>query len=242
LKPYDIPVTGTSVVVTLPHPYAGADHPCHYRVADVRDRQVTLHAEDRMAEPGPPAGVPCLVRSDLGGRRSSCEALVVASTRSVLIVDVASDPRQHPRYRRPCTVRLEVPDTDLGVVEGVLEDISAGGMRVHTPVLLPLDQRVFVSLVLADTPAIIAIGEVRGMHSGDRPHDLVARLQFTLIAPSHRARLTMLLDSQACVSLASSMGPLVRQWHGTGLGPFGVGLVMMNGEAPRVKRELLAVS
>lgn len=194
MKHYATPAIHTSVLVTLPQPYGDAGSPTSYRVAEVRDRQVVLHSEGRSGEPRPLAGVPCLVRSELGGRRSSCEALVVASTTSVLIVDVARDPRQHPRYRRPCTVRLEVPDTDLGVVEGVLEDMSAGGMRVHTPALLPVDSRVFVSIMPADTQPILAIAEVRGLHHAERPDDLVARLEFTLMAPSHQARLAMLLE------------------------------------------------
>ena len=42
-------------------------------------------------------------------------------------------------------------------------------------------------------------------------------------------------SGSACLSLASSMGPLFRQWHGTGSGVVGVGLVSMADHGPGVK-------
>ena len=195
MSQYKLPEVGAPVLVTLPRPYGRADAISRYTVADVRERQLTLRSEQPSVDPAPPPGVPCLVGAMMpGGRRSSCEAVVVASGVSMLIVDVARDPRQHPRYRRPCKVTLEVPDMGLGVVEGVLEDLSAGGMRVHCPALLPLDHRVFVSILLSDTQPILAIGEVRGVDRGDGAGDLVARVQFTMMSPSHRTRLATLLE------------------------------------------------
>ncbi|HZQ88240.1 MAG TPA: PilZ domain-containing protein [Acidimicrobiales bacterium] len=190
-----LPAAGTLVLVTLPHPYARVDAPARYTVADVRGRQLTLLCEEQFGAPDPPSGVPCLVGTiDIDGRRSSCEAVVVASGASMVIVDVVPDPRQHPRYRRACKVRLEVPDSDLGVIDGVLEDLSAGGLRVHSPVVIPVDQRVFVSVLFADTHGVLAIAEVRGVQRGRTEGDFVMRLQFTLMAPSHRARLAALLE------------------------------------------------
>jgi hypothetical protein len=191
---YTIPPSGAPVLVTLAHPYGDVDAPVPYRVADVRDRQLTLQSDVACAEPRPGAGVPCLVVAEDGGRGKTLEAVVVVAGSSMLIVDVGRDPRQHPRYRRPCKVRMEVPGAGLGVVEGVLEDISAGGARVRTPMPLPVDRRVFVSIVLADTQPILGIAEVRGLQRDRRNQELVARLQFTVMAPTHQARLALLLE------------------------------------------------
>ncbi|HVM67207.1 MAG TPA: PilZ domain-containing protein [Acidimicrobiales bacterium] len=191
---YAVPSVGAAVLVTLAEPYGSVDAPVPYRVSDVRDRQLTLHGDLQSGEPRPPAGVPCLVGSLEGTRGDTCEALVVGSGASMLIVDVARDPRQHPRYRRPSKVKLEVPGFQLGVVEGILEDISTGGIRVRTPVSLPLDQRAFVSILLADAHPILAIGEVRGVQRDDHGQGFVVRLQFTVMAPTHQARLALLLE------------------------------------------------
>jgi hypothetical protein len=189
-----LPSTGTPVLVTLPRRYARPGGQARYVVGDVQERQLTLLSDERCATV-PPAGLPCLVRAaGTEGRRSSMEAVIVASGASMLVIDVASDPRRHPRYRRSCRVTLEVPDGELGVVEGVLSDLSAGGLRVRCPVLLPVDQRVFVTVLFTETQPVHALAEVRGVHRGEGAGDLVVRLQFTLIAPSHRARLAALLE------------------------------------------------
>ena len=194
MAPYMIPTAGSAVLVTLAEPYGSVDAPVPYRVSDVRDRQLTLHGDLQTDVPRPPAGVPCLIGAVNGGRGSTCEGLVVISSNSMLIVDVARDPRQHPRYRRPCKVRLEVPGAQLGVVEGVLEDISTGGIRVRTAVPVPVDHRVFVSVLLADTFPILAIGEVRSEQLDTATSEFVHRLQFTTMAPTHQARLALLLE------------------------------------------------
>jgi hypothetical protein len=191
---HTLPGAGTWVLVTLPQPYASVESPARYTVADVRDRQLTLRPEERSAQPDPPPGVPCLVRSILpSGRQPSCEAVVVACGGSMLIVEVAAQPCLLPRYRRPCSVRIEVPDADLGVIEGVLEDLTASDVLVHLPVLLEPDHRVFVTVVLSDLQPLLALAVVRDVHRWD-DDDLVARLEFTAMAPSHRARLAALLE------------------------------------------------
>jgi hypothetical protein len=194
MNPQSVPAVGMPVLVSVPRQYASADSPIPARVADVHDRQLTLVTETSLGEAGPPAGVPCVITFACDGRQGRCEAAVIASGATMLIVDLAGDLRRHPRYRHAGTVRLEVPGTSLGVIEGVLEEISAGGLRVHTPVLLPLDARAFTSILLADTHPILAIAEVRGVQHGDVAQDLIARLQFTMMAPAHRTRLAMLLE------------------------------------------------
>jgi PilZ domain len=194
LNHYAIPPAGVPVHVTFPQPYGGGDWPVPYRVSGVSARQMTLWPVALVPEPKAPSGTPCLIGSTFGGRESLCEGVVVTSGPSTLVVDVARDPRRHPRYKRACKVRLEVPGRGLGVIEAELEDISTGGMRVRTPVPLPLDARVFVAVLLADTEPILAIAEVRGAHAGRAPNDRIARLQFTVMSPSHHARLATLLE------------------------------------------------
>jgi hypothetical protein len=189
---HPLPEAGTWVLVTLPQPYAPLDAPARYSVADVHGRQLALQPEERVAQPDPPPGVPCLVRSVLpDGRPATCEAVVVASGASMLIVEVVGEPP--PRYRHPCKVTIEVPDAGLGVIDGVLEDLSAEGLRVHADAVLDPDQRVFVTVQLTDLQPVVAIAEVREVHRWGED-DLVARLEFTVMAPSHRARLAALLE------------------------------------------------
>jgi len=194
MNAYAVPLVGASVALTFPEPYGNVEVPQIYRVVAVRPRQLVLWPHGQTGGAVPPPGVPCLVAPADGPGGSSCEAEVVSSGGSRLVVDIAPDPRQHPRYRRPCRVRLEVPGSGLGVVAAVLEDISAGGMRVHTTVLLPLDSRVFVSVLLAETQPILAIAQVRGVYRGAGPDSVVARLQFTMMPPTHAARLAALLE------------------------------------------------
>jgi c-di-GMP-binding flagellar brake protein YcgR len=112
----------------------------------------------------------------------------------MLVVDVDPDPRRHPRYGVACKVGLEVPGTELGAFAGILEDLSAGGMRVRTPVQLSPDQRVFVSIELPEAPPIQALAEVRGMHHRGSDDEFVARLQFTFMSSLHQGRLEALLE------------------------------------------------
>ena len=198
MQPFTHLAVGASVVVALPSPYGGPGSPRRYRVAAVLGREVTLRPEAGPIEPWPPAGAPCLIGSGAAAvRHESCEAVVVASSASMLIVEVVRDARRHVRFRVPCRARLEAPGTNLGVLEADVEDISMGGMRVRIPVLPPLDCRLFASVQVGDAPPILAISEVRGVHHGDEPGDLVVRLQFTVMAPSHQARLGALLEAPA---------------------------------------------
>jgi len=186
---------GSRVHVTLPEPYGRAGVPARYVVVDAYERELTLRPEAPPPAALPPVGTPCLIGPSLTEDcRSASEAIVVASGPSMLIVDVVvNDRRHHPRYRCACAVRVEVPGTAMGCVEGVLEDLSAGGLRARMPVLLPVDHRVFVSVLLPAAQPIAAIAVVRGAYwSGRRDHGL-SRLQFRLMAPSHRARLDALL-------------------------------------------------
>jgi len=190
---YTVPAVGALVLVTLPHPYAG---PVRCRVAAARDRELTLHLDGEAGEPAPPPGTPCLVASLAGDDPpTDCEAVVVALGASVLVVDMARDPRRHSRHRRPWAVRIEPVSTTAGVVDATVEDVSVGGMRVRGDVLLPVEARVFVSILLADAPPLPAIAEVRaaGAHPGGAGY--TARLQFTVMARSQYVRLATVLAS-----------------------------------------------
>ncbi len=142
-------------------------------------------------EPGLPLGAPCVINP--GHVEQERLAVVVAAGSSVLIVDVARDPRRHSRYRRPWPVTLEATCSELGVVETTLEEISVGGMRVRTPVLLPVDAHVFVSVMLPDEPPVLGLAEVRAGHADSDEDGFVARLQFIVMARSHYLRLATAL-------------------------------------------------
>jgi hypothetical protein len=188
---------GTAALVALPDPYGDGTSRATYTVADVRGRQLTLQSSLPCSGADIPSGVPCVVSWVERARGATREAIVVASTASALIVDVAPERRSHPRYRRTCPVRLQVPYSPLGVLDAVAVDISAGGMRVSTRVALPPDARVFVTIIPAAVPPVLDLAEVRGPRRGERPTEHIASLKFTLIAPSHAARLAALLQSPA---------------------------------------------
>ena len=193
LSPYAIPAVGTTVLVTLPDPH-GDGTPRRFRVVEARERVLTLNPEGQLGEPGPPAGTPCLVGAIASGRpRAQCEAVVVSAGALALVVDVAPDPRKHPRHQRPWKVKLEAPGTGIGVVEGTMEDISVGGMRAGTPVRLPVDARVFVTVLVDRSAPVLAIAEVRAAHARDDAEGFVARLQFTVMARWQYLRLAVLL-------------------------------------------------
>ncbi len=192
---YSLPPRGASVLVTLPKPYRRGSAPACYTVAGARGQRLTLLSDEQWGDLDAPPGAPCLVRSvHAQGRRLTCPALVVAAGASTLIVDAATDPRRHSRHRRAYRVRIEVLDSDIGVVDGISDDLSVGGMRVRTAIALPPDARAFVTVPLADAAPVLALAEVRGAR-GTTEADVghIARLKFTLIAPFQEGRLQALL-------------------------------------------------
>jgi hypothetical protein len=68
-------------------------------------------------------------------------------------------------------------------------------MRAYTAALLPLDSRVFVSVLPAETQPTRAIARVGGVYRGTGNDSVVTRLQFALMPPTRAARLATLLES-----------------------------------------------
>ena len=50
----------------------------------------------------------------------------------------AGEQRRFSRHRRPIAMTIEVPQTGLGAVDGITEDISLGGLRAAVPVAIRL--------------------------------------------------------------------------------------------------------
>jgi len=141
------------------------------------------------------AGTPCFVTYTVGKRRLTTEAIAIncGAAGAVLQLRLA-DQRRFPRYRRPIAVEIEVPQTELGVVEGVTEDISLGGFRARVPVGLPADRRAFVALGSADAEPILAAARVLTCVPSAAGASHVVRVEFTLVSPHDQARLFALVD------------------------------------------------
>ncbi len=190
---YLVPPVGTSVLVVLPTFEGAPPTPLPYRVTDVRDRQITLHCGAAPRGAVAASGAPCLLSWLSETKGSTREGIVVATTSTALVVDVAPDRRKHTRQPREWPVRLEVPYGSTDVIDGVAEDVSQGGMRVRAQETLEVGTRLFACLPVSGAPPIVALGEVRGVRPYQGDGGCVIRVVFTLMAPSHAARLATLL-------------------------------------------------
>jgi hypothetical protein len=87
-----------------------------------------------------------------------------------------------------------VPQTNLGVIDGLTEDVSVGGLRARLPVAVPADQHAFISLDLAGSDPILAAARTLSCAPiGPRASHIV-RVQFTILSAQDQARLFALLE------------------------------------------------
>jgi hypothetical protein len=76
------------------------------------------------------AGTPCIIDYLIGTRRVHISAITVDRRPGRVVMQLhTADQRRFLRHRRPITMTIEVPHTNLGVIEGIIEDIALGGLR-----------------------------------------------------------------------------------------------------------------
>ena len=149
-------------------------------------------------------GTPCLVDYTNGARRLNIDAIALSSGPGGVILQLhIADRRRSPRYGQPMTVTIEVPGTGLGVIEGVAEDISLGGLRLRVPAHLPAGRRAFVSVAVADRDPILAAARILTCERTVGGLSHFARVEFTLVSAHDQARLFALMDWPATAPSAT---------------------------------------
>jgi PilZ domain-containing protein len=142
-----------------------------------------------------PVGTPCFVTYTMGQHRLTTEAITIDCGPAGAVLQLRlADQRRFPRYRRPIAVEIDVPQTALGLVEGVSEDISLGGLRARVPVGIPTDRRAFVALGQADAQPILVAAKILTCAPSGVGTSHVVRVEFTLVSPDDQARLFALVD------------------------------------------------
>jgi hypothetical protein len=188
-------VVGAAITIEFPTAVVSHDGKGPYVVVDV-DGHDTLTARSMLGEP--PAvrvGTPCLVHSTIEAERQIREAIVLSSGPGGVIVQVhPADEHRLPHCRRPMTVLVEVPGTQLGVVEGVTEEISVGGVRARVPVELPTCRRAFISLPGEDSTPILAVATILACGPTIAERTYFLRAEFTLVSPHDQLRLFALMN------------------------------------------------
>jgi hypothetical protein len=190
-----MPLVGGRIQIDFPRLITAFDSSGRYTVTDI-DRLETITVRPIVGcAPVLRSGTPALVRYSVDGRRLQVGAIVVSCGSGGAVLQLqGGEQRRSPRYRRPIAVTIDVPQTSLGVVDGITEDISLGGLRAIIPVAIPADQRAFISLAVVAADPILMMGRtlscapvaVRGGHA--------LRVQFTLVSACDQARLFAVLD------------------------------------------------
>jgi hypothetical protein len=190
VQPRPMPVIGTQIRVEFPKVAVPLEPAGHYTVTDVDERgDVTAWPVFEQAPPVQ-AGTPCLVDYHVGGERFIVDAMTVSSGAGGVVLQLSmADPEPVPGHHRPVAVTIEIPGSDLGLVEGVTEEISLGGLRVLVPVAVPVDRRAFVSLGVADATPILAAARTLSCSPAKAPASYVLRVVFTMVTVHDQARL-----------------------------------------------------
>jgi PilZ domain-containing protein len=191
-----LPVLGGAVFIEFPTDVSGPDAAVLYRVVDV-DRRGNLTAEAVVGlVPAVRAESPCIVRYRRGTDEVAADALALSASRGTVILRLnMADARRHPRSALEVGVSIEVPGTGHRAMIGTTEEVSLGGLRARLPACLPVDRRAFVSLHPSATPPIAAIAVIASCDPGTPAGWYVARLEYTLMAPTDQARLWSLVES-----------------------------------------------
>jgi len=209
VQPRPMPLIGTEIGVEFPKVEVPLDPAGRYTVTDVDERgDVTARPVFEQA-PRVRGGTPCLVDYDFGGTRFMVDAMTVSSGAGGVVLQLSmADPQPVPGHHRPVAVTIEVPGSGLGLVAGITEEISLGGLRVLVPVALPVDRRAFVSLGVADAAPILAAARTLSCSPAKGSRSYVQRVVFTMVSVHDQARLFAIVKWAA---LERSGAPRVRR-------------------------------
>jgi hypothetical protein len=190
-----MPSIGDRIRVDFPTSNSPSDPSGRYIVADIDGADNITALPLGFSPPAMRAGSPCLVEYRRGQRRVNVGAITLNSGPGGVVMQLHTlDQRRFPRFRRPIALTIEVPHTTLGVIDGVTEDVSLGGLRAHVPVAVPTDRRAFVSLGVATADPILAVARTLSCNPVGARATHVVRVQFTVISAQDQARLFALLD------------------------------------------------
>jgi hypothetical protein len=195
MKAIPMPPIGERVQIDFPGLSASDDWSGRYVLSDI-DGSDTITARPIIgSSPCLRAGTPVLVGYQIDGHRLHVGGIVINCGPSGAIIRLhTAEQRRFPRFCRPVAVSIEIPHTNLGVIEGLTEDISLGGLRAALPLPTPVDRRAFIAVGVAGSNPILAMGRILSCVARDHRSSHVVRAQFTLISASDQARLFALLD------------------------------------------------
>jgi len=193
------------VSIDFPIAAATASRPAGYTVVSVDGGVIAARPVAGNA-PNVRAGTPCVVGYVLDDTRVTTDAVVLSSGSGSVTVRLGAEQRRDERYERSMGVVLSVRG-GLGLIDGVTDDISRGGLAVRLNVSLDPDRRVLASVRLADAPPIRAAARVVSCSSTGTGGSYVVRLEFTLISEEDDARLQALIN---LVSLAPDAAPTIE--------------------------------
>jgi hypothetical protein len=199
-----LPSIGSRIHLEFPKVQGRLDSAGRYLVVDVDGADGVTARPLRGDPPEIRAGTPCLVDYTKGARRLNIDAIALSSGAGGVILQLhTADQRRSPRSGQPMTVTIEVPGTGLGVIEGIAEDISLGGLRLRVPAHLPAGRRAFVSVTVADREPILAAARILTCERTVDGLSHFARVEFTLVSAHDQARLFALMDWPATASSAT---------------------------------------
>ncbi|HZQ59185.1 MAG TPA: PilZ domain-containing protein [Acidimicrobiales bacterium] len=187
-----LPPLGARAFVELPRGVTGQDPQQLYLVVS-SDRTGVTARPVVGAAPLLRADVPCLVRDWSAPEDLAVEAFARTAPDGGLALHF--DPlesRRHRRSRRVVPVLIEATGAD--VVVGTTQDVSLGGVCARLSSPPPLAHRLFVSLLPANSPAIVALARVVAVEQQGDERSWTVRLEFTSIAPLDQARLLAFVE------------------------------------------------
>jgi hypothetical protein len=190
-----MPSVGDRIRIDFPKLTTSLDGSGRYKVTDIDGDETITVRPIVGCPPGVRSGTPVLVGYLVGGRRIQVGAIVVScGTGGAVLQLYVGEQRRFPRHRRPVAVTIEVPQTSLGVIDGITQDISTGGLRAIIPLAIPVDQRALISLGVAAADPILMMGRTLSCVPVAVRRGHVLRVQFTVVSASEQARLFAFLD------------------------------------------------
>jgi hypothetical protein len=190
-----VPSIGERLQIDFPRLSVPDEPSRRYVVADIDDNGNVTARPIGGCPPSARTGTPCTVQYHAGAEPRRVAAILVSCGPGGVVMQLhAGDQRRFPRYHRRVAMTIEVPQTNLGVIDGVTEDVSVGGLRARIPVALPADQHAFISLDLAGSDPILAAARTLSCAPIGARASHIVRVQFTILSAQDQARLFALLE------------------------------------------------